>query len=85
MRITAYQKIAGHPAVQIRQLMRETIGSLNNAPICTGDPAILQCSDSVALQVLNHLQREGFADFVNGHLEPISHPSRRTRADYQQG
>ena len=26
MRITADQKIAGHPAVQIRQLMRETVG-----------------------------------------------------------
>ena len=67
MRITADQKIAGYPAVQIRQLMRETVGR-SITPRYVWE--ILQCSDSVALQVLNHLQTEGFVDSVNGHLEP---------------
>jgi hypothetical protein len=67
MRITADQKIAGYPAVQIRQLMRKTVGR-STTPRYVRE--ILQCSDSVALQVLNHLQTEGFVDSVNGHLEP---------------
>jgi len=67
MRITAEQKIAGYPAVQIRQLMRETVGR-SITPRYVRE--ILQCSDSVAQQVLNQLQTEGFADSVNGHLEP---------------
>jgi predicted nucleotidyltransferase len=67
MRITADQKIAGHPAVQIRQLMRETVGR-SITPRYARE--ILQCSDSVARQVLDDLQMEGFVDYVNGHLEP---------------
>src|SRR5258708_40346948 len=67
MSITADQKIAGYPAVQIRQLMRETVGR-STTPRHVRE--ILQCSDSVALQMLNHLQTEGCVDSVNGHLEP---------------
>ncbi len=67
MRIAADQKIAGYPAVQIRQLMRETVGR-SITPRYARE--ILQCSDSAARHVLNHLQMEGFADSVNGHLEP---------------
>jgi hypothetical protein len=67
MRIAADQNIAGYPAVQIRQLMRETIGR-SITPRYVRE--ILKCSDFVALQVLNRLQTEGFVDSVNGHLEP---------------
>src|SRR5713226_9659933 len=67
MRITAEQKIAGYPAVQIRQLMRETV-CRSITPRYVRE--ILQCSDSAAQHVLNQLQTEGFADSVNDHLEP---------------
>lgn len=67
MRITADQRIAGYPAVQIRQLMRETVG---RAITLRYVREILQCSDSAAMRILNHLRREGFVDSVQDHLEP---------------
>jgi DNA-binding IscR family transcriptional regulator len=66
MRITANQKIAGHPAIEIRQLMRETIGR----PITLRYfREILRCSDSAATRILSHLQEAGFVESVRGHLE----------------
>jgi hypothetical protein len=45
MRITVDQRIAGYPAVQIRKLMRETVGR-SITPRYVRE--ILQCSDSAA-------------------------------------
>jgi predicted nucleotidyltransferase len=59
--------IAGFPAVQIRQLMRETVGR----PITRRwVREVLQCSDETANGVLDDLQREGLVEAVNGHIEP---------------
>jgi predicted nucleotidyltransferase len=59
--------IAGFPAVQIRRLMRETVGR----PITLRwVREVLQCSDATANSVLNDLQREDQVVAVNGHLEP---------------
>ena len=67
MRIALSQKIAGYPAGQIRQLMRETVGrTITLRYVCE----ILRCSDSDAIAVVNHLQEEGFVESVQGHLEP---------------
>jgi hypothetical protein len=55
MRITADQKIAGYPAVQIRQLMRETVGS---SIALQSVRVVLRCSDSDAASVLNHLAKD---------------------------
>ena len=67
MRIEPGQMIAGFPAVQIRQLMRETVGR----PITLRwVREVLQCSDATANGVLDDLQREGLVVAVNGHLEP---------------
>lgn len=67
MRIEAGQMIAGFPAVQIRQLMRETVGR----PITLRwVREVLQCSDATANTVLGDLQREDLVVAVNGHLEP---------------
>ena len=67
MRITLSQKIAGYPAGQIPQLMRETVGRTITLRYVR---EILRCSDSAAIAVLNHLQEEGFVESVQGHLEP---------------
>ena len=67
MRIQTDQKIVGHPALRIRQLMRETVGR----PITLRYvQEILQCSDSSARRVMRKLEAEGFAQSVQGHLEP---------------
>jgi predicted nucleotidyltransferase len=67
MRIEPGQMIAGFPAVQIRQLMRETVGR----PITLRwVREVLQCADATANSVLDDLQREGLVVAVNGHLEP---------------
>jgi hypothetical protein len=65
MRITADQKIAGYPAVQIRQLMRETVGHSITLRYVR---KVLQCSDSAASGVLNLLQKDGFIDSLRGNL-----------------
>ena len=67
MRITLSQKIAGYPAGQIRQLMRETVGRSITLRYVR---EILQCSDSAAIQVLNRLQEQGFVEPIQDHLEP---------------
>jgi hypothetical protein len=67
MRITSDQKIAGYPAVRIRQLMRETVGgsiTLQRVRL------VLRCSDSGAASVLNRLRMDGFVESVRGRLEP---------------
>jgi len=67
MRIEPGQMIAGFPAVQIRQLMRETVGR----PITLRwVKEVLQCSDATANSVLADLPREDLVVAVNGHLEP---------------
>ncbi len=49
MRIRSEQKIAGYPAVQIRQLMRETVGRSITIRYVR---EILGCSDSAAARVM---------------------------------
>lgn len=61
MRITADQKIAGYPAVQIRQLMRETVGR-STTPRYVRE--ILQCSDSVARVCDIKMATRAFSFFV---------------------
>jgi predicted nucleotidyltransferase len=67
MRIHTDQKIAGYPAVQIRQLMRETVGRSITLRFVQ---EILVCSDSSARQVMKNLETEGFIEPVQGHFEP---------------
>lgn len=67
MRIQKDQKIVGHSALRIRQLMRETV----DRPITLRYvQEILQCSDSSARWVMRMLEAEGFAQSVQSHLEP---------------
>jgi hypothetical protein len=66
MRITSDQKIAGFPAVQIRQLMRNAINGSITSRKARG---VLRCSDSEADCVLNRLQDDGFIESVGGRLE----------------
>jgi hypothetical protein len=69
MRITANEKIAGYPALQIRQLMRETLGrSITSRYV--GD--ILRCSDSIATRVLSQLRKAGFVESTRGYWEPTT-------------
>lgn len=73
MRITANHNIAGFPAIQIRQLMRETVGRSITLRYVR---EILRCSDSAATRVLNRLQKDGF-------VEPIwSHPQKEARSQW---
>ena len=67
MRIESKQIIAGFPAVQIRRLMRETVGRSISLR-CVRE--VLQCSESTAASVLVDLQREGLVVQVEDHLEP---------------
>lgn len=69
MRITADQKIAGYPALKIRQLMRETVGRSMTLRYVR---EILGCSDAAATCVLNRLQKDSFVEAVRGHLEPTT-------------
>ncbi|MBV9500808.1 MAG: hypothetical protein JO138_15660 [Acidobacteriaceae bacterium] len=67
MRIQRDQKIVGYPALLVRQLMRETVGR-SITPRYVQE--ILKCSDFSARRVMRKLEVEGFAQFVQGHLEP---------------
>ena len=67
MRIESKQIIAGFPAVQIRRLMRETVGRSISLR-CVRE--VLQCSESTAASVLVDLQREGLVAQVGDHIEP---------------
>jgi predicted nucleotidyltransferase len=69
VRITANQKIAGHPAVRIRQLMRETVG---RSMTLRRVREILQCSESAAIRVLNDLRNEGLVHSERDHFEPTT-------------
>src|SRR2546422_6017751 len=66
MRIAAEEKIAGYPALRIRQLMRETAGR-SITPRYVRE--ILSCTDSGAARVLNQLARAGFVEAVRGYWE----------------
>ena len=67
MRIESKQMIAGFPAVQIRRLMRETVGRSISLR-CVRE--VLQCSESTAASVLVDLQREVLLAQVEDHFEP---------------
>src|SRR5450432_3900116 len=75
MRITADQKIAGYPVVQIRQLMRETVGRSITLRYVR---KVLQCFDSAASSVLNLLHKDGFIQSVGGNLGPSTVSVRAT-------
>jgi DNA-binding IclR family transcriptional regulator len=77
MRIESKQTIAGFPAVQIRRLMRETVGRSISLR-CVRE--VLQCSESTAASVLVDLQREGLVLQVEGHLEPSMKGSTMAQA-----
>src|ERR1039457_7489314 len=67
MRIESRQTIDGFPAVQIRRLMRETVGrSISLRWISE----VLQCSEATASRVLGVLRREGLVVSVAAHFEP---------------
>ena len=65
----ALRQIAGDPAVQIRQLMRETVGRSITLRYVR---EILRCSDAAATRVLNRLQKDGFVEPARGNLEPTT-------------
>ena len=67
MRIESKQIIVGFPAIQIRRLMRETVGRSISLR-CVRE--VLQCSESTAASVLVDLQCEGLVVQVEDHLEP---------------
>jgi hypothetical protein len=67
MRITTDQTIAGYPALQVRKLMRETVGRSITLRYVR---EILRCSDVAATRVLNRLKMDGFVEPVKGHFEP---------------
>lgn len=66
MRIAGNEKIAGYPAFQIRQLMRETVGR-SISPRYVRE--ILGCSNSGAARVLSQLEKAGFVEPVRGYWE----------------
>ena len=88
MRITTNEKIADYPALQIRRLMRETVGR-SITPRYVRE--ILGCSDISAARVLSQLQEAGFVESVRGYWEATkgsalamataTHPLRRETAD----
>jgi hypothetical protein len=67
MRIESKQIVAGFSAVQIRRLIRETVGR-SISPRCVRE--VLQCSESTAATVLVDLQCEGLFVQVEDHIEP---------------
>jgi hypothetical protein len=67
MRISLDQKIAGYPAIRIRELMRQTAGG----PIMFRHVRrILQCSHIAAARVMKHLEKDGLITSVEGSIEP---------------
>jgi DNA-binding Lrp family transcriptional regulator len=67
MRISLDQKIAGYPAIRVRELMRRTAGG----PIMFRDiRRILQCSHIAAARVMKHLEKDGLITSVKGSIEP---------------
>jgi hypothetical protein len=66
MRIATEEKIAGYPAPQVRQLMRETAGR----PITLRYVReILSCTNPLAERVLNQLEKAGFVEPVREYWE----------------
>jgi hypothetical protein len=66
VRIAADERIAGYPALQIRQLMRETVGRSITPRYVT---EILGCTNSGAARVLSHLQKAGVIEPVREYWE----------------
>src|ERR1051326_470092 len=66
MRIAADQRIAGYPALRIRQLMRETAGR-SITPRYVRE--VLTCTNSGATRVLRQLQEAGFIEPVREYWE----------------
>jgi hypothetical protein len=66
MRIEKSQKIVGHPALQIRRIIREA-ARRHLTPRRAQE--ILGCSDSSARKVMRDLEAEGFMESVKGRLE----------------
>jgi len=66
VRIRSDERIAGYPAVQVRQLMRETVGrSITHRYV----REILSCSNSTATRVLSGLEQAGFIESLKGYWE----------------
>jgi len=66
MRIAADQKIGGYPALQIRQLMRETAGRSITLRYVR---EILSCTNSGAIRVLSQLRRGGYIEPMREYWE----------------
>jgi hypothetical protein len=67
MRISSDQKIAGHPAIRVRELMRRAAGGrIRLWDVCQ----ILQCSDTAAARVIKYLEKDGLIVSVEGSMEP---------------
>jgi hypothetical protein len=66
MRITTHEKIAGYPALQIRQLMRETAGRSITLRYVR---EILSCTKPRAERVLNQLEKAGFVEPLREYRE----------------
>ena len=66
MRIEKGHKIGGHPALQVRRLMRKA-GRRRLTPQLVQE--ILGCSDTSARKLMVDLQAEGLVECVNGRVE----------------
>jgi hypothetical protein len=66
MRIEKGQRIAGHPALQVRRLMREAARRRLTPRLVQ---EILDCSEASARKVMVDLQAEGFVESDNGRVE----------------
>lgn len=66
MRIEKGQKIVGHPALQVRQIMREAARHHLTAQRVQ---EILGCSDSSARKIIGDLEAGGFVESVKGCVE----------------
>lgn len=66
MRIEKGQKIVGHPALQVRRIMREAARHHLTAQRVQ---EILGCSDSSARKIIGDLEAEGFVESVKGCVE----------------
>lgn len=66
MRIEKGQKIVGHPALHVRQLMRKAARRGLTFRLVQ---EILGCSDTSARTVMAKLQVEGFVESVNGRVQ----------------
>jgi len=79
VRISADEMIAGYSALEIRKLMRETVGrSITSRYV----REILSCSDSRAAHILSQLERGGFVESVRGYWEATTKESALAMATF---